>query len=46
MDDLLRRLGQRIRELRSRNAWSQEEFADICRVSAARKTSASEASCY
>lgn len=32
VDDLLHRLGQRIRDLRSQRGWSQEEFADICRV--------------
>ncbi len=32
VDDLLRRLGQRIRDLRSQRGWSQEEFADVCRV--------------
>ena len=31
-DELLRRLGQRIRDLRSQRGWSQEEFADVCRV--------------
>jgi transcriptional regulator with XRE-family HTH domain len=32
MDDALRRLGIRIRELRSRRGWSQEAFADIAGV--------------
>lgn len=32
MDDLLRRLGRRIRDLRTAHTWSQEEFADVCRV--------------
>ncbi len=32
MKDLLQRLGQRIRELRSQRGWSQEEFAAVCRV--------------
>ena len=32
MDDALRRLGIRIRELRTRRGWSQEAFADIAGV--------------
>jgi transcriptional regulator with XRE-family HTH domain len=32
VDDRLRRLGQRIRELRSQKGWSQEAFADVCHV--------------
>jgi transcriptional regulator with XRE-family HTH domain len=32
MDDGLRRLGVRIRELRTRRGWSQESFADIAGV--------------
>ena len=32
MDDALRRLGIRIRELRMRRGWSQEAFADIAGV--------------
>lgn len=30
--DYRRRLGQRIRELRDKKGWSQEEFADSCEV--------------
>jgi transcriptional regulator with XRE-family HTH domain len=30
--DYRRRLGKRIRKLRSEHDWSQEEFADICAV--------------
>jgi transcriptional regulator with XRE-family HTH domain len=29
---LLKRLGVRVRELRKAKGWSQEEFADICRI--------------
>jgi transcriptional regulator with XRE-family HTH domain len=32
VDHLLKRLGQRIRELRNQKGWSQEEFADVCGV--------------
>jgi len=32
MDDALRRLGLRIRELRTRRGWSQEAFADVAGV--------------
>jgi transcriptional regulator with XRE-family HTH domain len=32
VDQLLRRFGQRIRELRNIRGWSQEQFADICGV--------------
>ena len=32
MDDLLKRLGQRFRELRVQRGWSQEQFADVCGV--------------
>jgi transcriptional regulator with XRE-family HTH domain len=32
VDDLLKQLGQRIRELRNQKGWSQEEFADVCGV--------------
>jgi transcriptional regulator with XRE-family HTH domain len=32
VDDLLKRLGQRIRELRTKRGWSQEQFADVCGV--------------
>lgn len=32
VNDLLKRLGQRIRELRNEKGWSQEEFADVCGV--------------
>jgi transcriptional regulator with XRE-family HTH domain len=32
VDVLLKRLGQRIRDLRGRHGWSQEKFADACRV--------------
>jgi transcriptional regulator with XRE-family HTH domain len=32
MDDALRRLGVRIRELRTRRGWSQEAFADVAGV--------------
>jgi transcriptional regulator with XRE-family HTH domain len=32
MDDALRRLGMRIRELRTRQGWSQEAFADVAGV--------------
>ena len=27
---LQKKLGQRIRELRTKRGWSQEEFADVC----------------
>jgi transcriptional regulator with XRE-family HTH domain len=29
---ILKRLGNRVRELRKAKGWSQEEFADICRI--------------
>lgn len=29
---ILKRLGARVRELRAARGWSQEEFADICRI--------------
>lgn len=29
---ILKRLGHRVRELRKAKGWSQEEFADICRI--------------
>jgi transcriptional regulator with XRE-family HTH domain len=32
VSNLLQRLGQRIRELRSQKGWSQEEFAEVCGV--------------
>jgi transcriptional regulator with XRE-family HTH domain len=32
MDDALRRLGVRIRDLRTRRGWSQEAFADVAGV--------------
>ena len=32
MDQQLRGLGQRIKQLRAERGWSQEEFAEICRV--------------
>jgi transcriptional regulator with XRE-family HTH domain len=32
VDDVVKRLGQRIRDLRSKRGWSQEEFAHICGV--------------
>lgn len=31
-DDLLERLGRRIRDLRAERGWSQEQFADVCGV--------------
>ena len=30
--DILQRLGQRIKDLRTQRGWSQEAFADVCRV--------------
>ncbi len=32
VDDLIKSLGRRIRELRVQRGWSQEEFADVCGV--------------
>lgn len=32
MDELIKSLGRRIRELRVQRGWSQEEFADVCGV--------------
>jgi transcriptional regulator with XRE-family HTH domain len=32
VDALIQRLGKRIRELRAQRGWSQEQFADVCRV--------------
>src|SRR5580658_10270452 len=32
VDELLKSLGQRIRELRVQRGWSQEEFAEVCGV--------------
>jgi transcriptional regulator with XRE-family HTH domain len=32
MEDLLRRLGRRIRNLRIQRGWSQEKFSEICDV--------------
>jgi transcriptional regulator with XRE-family HTH domain len=32
VDDLIERLGQRIRDLRTKKGWSQEQFANICGV--------------
>ena len=32
VDDLLKRLGERIRQLRAERGWSQEQFADVCGV--------------
>lgn len=31
-NDYRRRLGNKVRKLRSQKGWSQEEFADICTV--------------
>lgn len=30
MEDLLKKLGRRVRELRAAKGWSQEEFAHVC----------------
>jgi transcriptional regulator with XRE-family HTH domain len=32
MQDIQMRLGRKIRELRKKKGWSQEEFADKCRI--------------
>jgi transcriptional regulator with XRE-family HTH domain len=32
VEDLLKRFGQRIRQLRTQKGWSQEAFADVCGV--------------
>jgi transcriptional regulator with XRE-family HTH domain len=32
MQDLQKKIGSRIRGLRSKRGWSQEEFADICGI--------------
>ena len=32
VDELLQRLGRRIRDLRTQRGWSQEQFADVCGV--------------
>jgi transcriptional regulator with XRE-family HTH domain len=29
---ILKRLGNRVRELRNAKGWSQEEFSDICKI--------------
>jgi transcriptional regulator with XRE-family HTH domain len=32
MQDFQKKIGKRIRELRSQRGWSQEEFADLCKI--------------